>query len=108
MGVKPHMLAPAVNCIIGQRLVRTLADDKKPVTITPEIQAELDRELTTVKQYRPELIPTAPLLYSSIALETGYRSRTCIAEVLTVDDDVESMILRGVSTLEILESIRPK
>jgi type II secretory ATPase GspE/PulE/Tfp pilus assembly ATPase PilB-like protein len=41
-------------------------------------------------------------------LSDWYRGRTCIAEVLTVDDDVESMILRSVSTLEILESIRPK
>jgi type II secretory ATPase GspE/PulE/Tfp pilus assembly ATPase PilB-like protein len=69
MGVKPHMLAPAVNCIIGQRLVRTLADDKKPVTITPEIQAELDRELTAVKQYQPQLIPSTPLLFNSSTLE---------------------------------------
>ncbi len=108
MWVKPHMLAPAVNCIIGQRLVRTLADDKKAVTITPEIQAELDRELGSVKQYQPQLIPSTLELYKPSTGDSGYRGRSCIAEVLTVDDDVESMILRGIPTLEILESIRPK
>jgi type II secretory ATPase GspE/PulE/Tfp pilus assembly ATPase PilB-like protein len=69
MGVKPHMLAPAVNCIIGQRLVRTLADDKKAVTITPEIQAELDRELEAVKQYQPQLISSQIQLYEPMITE---------------------------------------
>jgi len=39
------MLAPAINCIIGQRLVRMLDNTKQAVTTTPETQAELDREL---------------------------------------------------------------
>ena len=110
MGVKPHMLAPAVNCIIGQRLVRTLADDKKLVIITPEIQGELDRELSLIKQYQPELIPSHIQLSSTTKTELSdwYRGRTCIAEVLTVNDDVESMILRSISTLEILQSVRSK
>ncbi len=128
MGVKPHMLWPSINCIIGQRLVRSLDEHKQAVTITPEIQAELDRELASLKQYQPQLIPSREAteeqqlipekanpwekMQLSSAMKTElsdwYRGRTCIAEVLTVDDDVESMILRNIPTLEILESVRSK
>lgn len=107
MWVKPHMLAPALNCIIGQRLVRTLWDDKQALTITPEIQIELDRELTSVKQYHPELIPSTPLLFNSSTLEGWYDGRTAIAEVITIDDQIETMIVAGHSALEILQAVRP-
>ena len=96
MWVKPHMLAPAINCIIGQRLVRMLDNTKQAVTTTPETQAELDRELVWVQQYRPELIPSTPQLSWPMItdLSDWYHGRTAIAEVCTVDDELESMIIR--------------
>lgn len=108
MGVRPHMLAPAISCIIGQRLVRTLDETKQPVTITPQIQTELDTELSSVKQHHPELIPNPLKLSQSVVSDTSdwYQGRTCIAEVVTVSDDVESMILRNTPTLDILSHLK--
>src|SRR3989338_1929561 len=47
MGVQPFLLAPALNCILGQRLVRRLCQEcKKQVTPSAEEQAHIDRIVT--------------------------------------------------------------
>lgn len=108
MWVKPHLLAPAVNCIVGQRLVRMLDDHKQSVTITPEIQAEFDRELAHVTAMNNSLIPTSPKLSWPVMSESSdwYHGRTAIAEVCMMDKKLESMIVRDLESSEILSYLR--
>lgn len=57
LGVKPYLLAPALNLIIGQRLVRRLADDKIKADTTA-VDPGLDQASSYVQQYFPQLLPS--------------------------------------------------
>ncbi|MDZ4385537.1 MAG: GspE/PulE family protein [Candidatus Moranbacteria bacterium] len=98
MGVKPSLIVPAVNAIIGQRLVRKLCDCKEEYVpakeslasikkilsiISPKAKVEVPKEIT--KLYRPKGCPKCNNL--------GYKGRIGIFEVLTLNEDLESLIL---------------
>jgi type II secretory ATPase GspE/PulE/Tfp pilus assembly ATPase PilB-like protein len=101
------MLAPALNCIIGQRLVRTLSDDTQSLQITPQIQSEIDRELVSIKQHNPQLLDTTMQVRDPSTSEDPYHGRTAITEVLTVDDTIEAMIVAQHSAQDILAAVQP-
>lgn len=109
IGVKPFLLAPALNCVIGQRLVRRLNDDVKvPATLTPEQQERVDTlindlptELQAEVKSKPMQFYTAP---PEDGGELGYKGRLGIYEVFVVDDEIEAAITSGqVSEYEIGE-----
>jgi type IV pilus assembly protein PilB len=88
MGIKPFMLANAVNCIVSQRLVRKLCPDcRQPAPATEPERAELgssdDNEVT---------------LYRAAGCRacqgTGYQGRTAIYEVLSMTSAVRKLIGR--------------
>jgi len=98
MGVKPSLIAPAVNALIGQRLVRKLCDCKEAYVpakeslistkkilsiISPKAKVEIPKEITTL--YRPKGCPKCNNL--------GYKGRIGIFEVLTINEDLEALIL---------------
>jgi len=55
MGVKPYMLAPALNLIISQRLVRRLHSCKKRKKPNMAEQREIEEVLKRIKQVKPYL-----------------------------------------------------
>jgi type IV pilus assembly protein PilB len=106
MGVKPFLLAPAINAIIGQRLVRRLCETcKKPATLSSEILARVTSELTAL----PPQPGSPPLDLSHLAFFAppagentcttcsglGYKGRIGIYEVMTMTKEIENLILTG-------------
>lgn len=92
IGVEPYLLMPSLLMIAGQRLVRRLCPEcKEPYEPTPE-----ERERFKF---------TADLIYKAKGCDKcnhiGYRGRTVIAEVLSVDDEIRSHIVAGVNSQEI-------
>ncbi len=98
MGVKPSFIAPAVNAIIGQRLVRKLCDCKEEYVpakesieslkkmlsiISPKSKIEIPKEIT--KLYRPKGCPKCNNL--------GYKGRVGIFEVLTINTEMEKLVM---------------
>jgi type IV pilus assembly protein PilB len=98
MGVKPSLIAPSVNALIGQRLVRKLCDCKEEYVpakesllsikkilsiISPKAKVEVPKEIT--KLYRPKGCPKCNNL--------GYKGRIGIFEVLTINDELEKLII---------------
>jgi type IV pilus assembly protein PilB len=98
MGIKPTLIPPSVNAIIGQRLVRKLCDCKEEYTpakesieslkkilsiISPKAKIEIPKEIT--KLYRPKGCPKCNNL--------GYKGRIGIFEVLTINEEIEKIIL---------------
>ncbi len=85
MGVEPFLLASSLLGVLGQRLVRRLC----PVCRQPHTPS--DKELAALGQ--PAL---AGPLFSAVGCpscnSTGYRGRTGIYELLTVDDAMRRMI----------------
>lgn len=99
MGVKPFLLAPAVNAIMGQRLARKLCTEcKQEAQIDPEL---LERTKTLIAEI-PENSGERPqgdqfTFYTASGCEscnnTGYRGRVGLYEILLKDQAVEKFIL---------------
>ena len=98
LGVKPTLMSPAINAIIGQRLVRKLCDCKEAYVpakesiesikkvlsiISPKAKVEIPKDIE--KLYRPKGCPKCNGL--------GYKGRIGIFEVLTINESIEKLIL---------------
>ncbi len=102
MEVKPFLLAPAINAMIGQRLVRKICDSCKE-------EAELDnRTISRVMDILSEIPDESGVKISKEDLKhlkffkgggceecqgLGYKGRVGIFEVMTMNKEVETLIL---------------
>ncbi|MGQ9592332.1 MAG: GspE/PulE family protein [Planctomycetota bacterium] len=97
MGVEPHVVAPAMIGVIGQRLVRKLCASCKTA-----FRAE---EGCLAPHFYWEGPFPAPTLYRPVGCPdcrgTGYSGRVAIHEVFSVTQEVRDLILRGASYAEI-------
>lgn len=103
MGVKPFLLAPALNAVIGQRLVRKIHDQcKVPVSLTQDQLEQVTTLLNTIPTNAPEKnhlpAPKDWKFYKGQGCagcnRTGYKGRIGIYEVFTMNPDIEQMILQ--------------
>lgn len=98
MGIKPSLMSPSINAIIGQRLVRKLCDCKEEYIpakesiqsikkiisiISPKAKLDIPKNIT--KLYRAKGCPKCNNL--------GYKGRIGIFEILTINDEIEKLIL---------------
>ncbi|MFZ2681797.1 MAG: GspE/PulE family protein [Patescibacteria group bacterium] len=101
MGVAPHLLAPAINAIMGQRLIRRLCACKQPTTLEPELLAEVKAQLDNISEASGE----AKVDLSKVQFmgpkgcdkcnDSGYKGRLGIYEILIKDQAIEQAILKG-------------
>ena len=105
MGIKPFLLAPAMNAIMGQRLVRRLAPDHKvPATLTPEQSERVEQIIASFPEPVRQEAAAKPRQFFTAGVEgpDGYKGRVGIYEILTMSPELEQMILSGqVSEFEI-------
>jgi type IV pilus assembly protein PilB len=110
MGVKPSFISPAVNAIIGQRLVRKLCQCKEAYVpaketidsikkilsiISPRAKVEIPKDIK--KLYRPKGCLKCG--------NTGYKGRMGIFEVLTISPETEKLILDLAGETEITMAV---
>src|SRR3954454_7068537 len=93
MGVEPFLVGSAIDCIVAQRLARRLCDKCKE-TYTPTM-AEMqslggDAELLGDSGELPDLF--RPVGCGACG-KTGYHGRFALHEVLTVNEDIERVIV---------------
>lgn len=112
MGIDPYLIAPTLIVAMAQRLVQQLCpDSKEKVELDPGMKAFVEREFSDLPAedrkklgsiesvYRPKPSGTCP---------GGTRGRIAVAEVLPIDKDLESMILRSPGENEIYEHARKR
>ncbi len=96
MGVEPYLVASSVECIIAQRLVRTLCPHcKTMVPPSVSLAKEIEAVAHAMKQAGP--IAVGQPKGCSRCKGTGYFGRTAIHEILVVDDDLRSLIVQSVA-----------
>ncbi len=99
MGVKPFLLAPSLNSVIGQRLVRRICDKcKEEVTLTPEIMARVKTSLEALPEADKKEVDFNQLrFYHGKGCETcsglGYKGRVGIYEIFVMSKEMEQIIL---------------
>ncbi len=95
MGVEPFLIASAVAGVMGQRLCRRLCPNCKH-------EVPLDR-----KYYDLPYPPARETVFEPHGCETcnqtGYKGRRALFEVLEVDDDIESAIVKRQNATQIRE-----
>jgi general secretion pathway protein E len=90
MGVEPFLVSSTLCGVLAQRLVRNLCKEcKTPYEPTAEEQIELKLDPRPGLTFYKEV-------GCSRCLETGYRGRSGIYELLTIDDEIRALILKNV------------
>ena len=114
MGVEPFLLVSTVRVIVGQRLVRRLADTKEAYTTDPAVRAKIGSDtdfnvafqaLKDEKIIKSDMtLDTVPFYHPKATAESedGYKSRIGIHEVLAVSPAIRETILRA-STSDAIE-----
>lgn len=102
MGVKPFLLTPALNCVIGQRLVRKVCTKcRQTVTLETMDQTLRERVETIIKGLSAEELTSRPerTFYKAVGCDAcnklGYKGRIGICELFTMAPDIEQAIAAG-------------
>ncbi|WP_369641664.1 type IV-A pilus assembly ATPase PilB [Acidovorax sp. A79] len=102
MGIAPFNIASSVILITAQRLARRLC----PVCKVP---ADIPHESLLEAGYREEDIDGSWVTYRPVgcsACNNGYKGRVGIYQVMPISEDIQRIILRDGSALEIAEQAR--
>jgi type IV pilus assembly protein PilB len=107
MGVSPSDIASSVNAFMAQRLVRKLCSCKVKATPTEEEREIMESRLKTISPKSGIKVPEMGTIFKPKGCakcnNIGYKGRTTISEVLTVDRDIQDLITRAAITSEINE-----
>lgn len=109
MGVKPFLLAPSLNSVIGQRLVRRICQEcKQEDKLSPD-KLELVKKIIALmpEEKRLETEKKNLVFYKGGGCESchgiGYKGRVGIYEILVITKQIEEMILQGQVSENIIE-----
>ena len=110
MGVDPFLIAPTLVLAMAQRLTLTLCPNSgKPLAVDQSIKMLVDKEFADVPiQFRTEL-PDASTVYEaevSPQCPKGTMGRTAVFEVLEMSKDLEAVILKNPTDIEIMKVAR--
>ena len=102
MGVEEYQFVSALNCVLAQRLVRTICTKcRRPAVVEPPLLEESGFDLALAGQYT--------FFEGGGCIEcggTGYKGRTAICEVLDLSDNIRELILARRPTTEIKNAAR--
>lgn len=106
LGVKPFVLAPAINAIIAQRLVRKICPKcKTKYTPQKHLAERVAMILKSIPGNAKIDMPKKLEFYHSTGCEScsglGYKGRVGVYEVFTMNDNIEKLIIKQAGTSEI-------
>lgn len=97
MGVEPFLLSSVLRAVVAQRLVRILCPHcKEAYTAAAEVVAEcggMARKMENQTLYRAAGCP--------YCMDTGYKGRQAVYEIMQVSDLIKSMILKNADSNQI-------
>ena len=112
MGVDPYLIAPTLILAIAQRLVRTLCPKAgKKVPIDGSIKQMIEGEFKDLPLEFRKKLPEGQFVYKiepTADCPKGTRGRTAAFEVLTMDKELETAILKNAPETELYDIARRK
>jgi type IV pilus assembly protein PilB len=95
MGIEPFLVASALDCVLAQRLARSLCSNCKQRTIVPAevLRANGYKALVDVEAYEPRGCRRCGA--------TGYRGRLGLYEVMAVSKEIRELALQHCSADQI-------
>jgi type IV pilus assembly protein PilB len=112
MGVDPYLIAPTLILTLAQRLVSQLCPGTgKAIPVDGSIKLLIDRQFGDLpEQFRKE-IPMSDAVYEidpTADCPNGTRGRAAVFEVFKMDKEIESVILKSPTELEVSKVLRSK
>ncbi|OGH68584.1 MAG: hypothetical protein A3I29_00150 [Candidatus Magasanikbacteria bacterium RIFCSPLOWO2_02_FULL_44_11] len=101
MGVKPFLLAPSLNSVIGQRLVRRICEACIEVDkLDPEKSAFVEKAMNDLPPEEKKNVNLGKLVFykgkgCEVCSGLGYKGRIGIYEIFTMNKEIEAVILSG-------------
>ncbi|KKP37911.1 MAG: Type IV pilus assembly protein PilB [Candidatus Peregrinibacteria bacterium GW2011_GWA2_33_10] len=114
MGLPEFVIAPALNTVIAQRLVRKICPNcQTDYKIKGKEYEEIARIIEGIKVIMPEFKYEIPkILLKGIGCEicshSGYKGQIAILEIINFDDELKDKILHGGTVHELFEISRRK
>lgn len=112
MGIDPYLIAPTLVMAIAQRLVGVFPTGAgKPIPVEGSIKMMIDRQFADLPEKFKQEIPFSNTVYGidpTPDCPRGTRGRMAVFEVFKMDKDIESIILKNPSELEISRVLRQK
>ena len=127
MGIEPFLLASTLNTVIGQRLVRRVAEKRETYQSSERETMELNSVVSKIlPQSEKEVVAVSEDLgYPGLPVaneqgytlvrgiedkETpgGYKGRAGLYETITVDDDIQKLIIEHATSSEIMKVAKEK
>jgi general secretion pathway protein E len=89
MGIEPFLVSSSVRAILAQRLVRVLCPECKE----QYMPSAIEKEQLSLSQENNNVIYRA--VGCENCLQTGYKGRTAIFELMVLNDEIQSLILKS-------------
>ncbi|BCX15835.1 MAG: hypothetical protein KatS3mg098_064 [Candidatus Parcubacteria bacterium] len=112
LGVKAASLAPALNLLIAQRLVRRICTHcKEKVEVTSDLKEKLEKFISALpervnKKYYLENLQIAKGKGCEKCNFSGYKGRVGIYELLVVNEKIQELIIKESGQLAIEEEVK--
>lgn len=112
MGIDPYLIAPTLILAIAQRLVGTFPPGAgKPIPVEGSIKMMIDKQFSDLPEQYKKDIPFTDTVYGiqpTPDCPRGTRGRMAVFEVLKMDKEIESIILKNPNEVEISRVLRQK
>ncbi len=112
MGIDPYLIAPTLVIAIAQRLVSALCPGAgKPLPIEGSIGMIFEKQFADLPEQYKSLIPKVGEVYEAMPTSDcpkGIHGRVAVMEILEMDHDLESVILKEPTALAIGALARQK
>ncbi len=127
MGIEPFLLASTLNTVIGQRLVRRVAPKRTSMQSTEMQTNEINNVLGDLLPKSPEEVPAVSedLGYTGLPVANqtsytlvkgiddqsspgGYKGRAGLYEAITVDEDIQKLIVSHATSAEVMRRAKEK
>jgi len=113
LSVEPNILANALECSIGQRLVRKLCPNcKKEAKLSAEMAKEVEEIIKNISTKSGAKVPDHPTYFQAVGCEKcgglGYKGRLGIYEVIPNTEKLRELIQKSDVTNAELEEVAVK
>ena len=112
MGVDPYLIAPTLVLSMAQRLVRKLCPDGgRPLAVKDSIKLMIDKQFEDLPSEFKQRLSFGKEVYEIEQTPTclnGTSGRVAVIEVMEMDKDIESVILKNPTEIELYKVTRAK
>ncbi|TSC54847.1 MAG: Type II secretion system protein E [Parcubacteria group bacterium LiPW_30] len=112
MGIDPYLIAPTLTLSIAQRLVRVACPASiRPVPVEGAIKMMFDKQFADLPEEFKKELNLGGNVYNvepSPECPSGTRGRVAVFEIFDIDKEVEAMILKDPTDIELWKIARKK